>query len=70
MKCWHCEEPATGVCRFCGRFVCKDHCESMPYVLTAYRTEENKTMALTVEDVLYCGICRPRGAPMELESLD
>ena len=25
MQCWNCDKPASGVCAFCGRAVCKEH---------------------------------------------
>jgi hypothetical protein len=36
MLCWKCEQPANGICRFCGRAICKDHAQPMPYILTVY----------------------------------
>jgi len=30
MKCFHCEEPARGVCSFYGRALCKEHMKKMP----------------------------------------
>ena len=32
MNCWHCDRPAQGVCRFCGRGVCRDHARSLPHI--------------------------------------
>ena len=65
MNCWHCERPGVGVCKFCGRGVCKTHAQSMPFVLTAY-VENGKRQALVVDDVIYCGVCKPSRQPVEL----
>jgi len=37
MDCWHCRRTAVGACRFCGRGICEDHVETLPYVLELYR---------------------------------
>ncbi len=70
MNCWHCQLTAVGVCRFCGRGLCADHVQTMPFVLTLDRTVSGVSRALVVEDALYCGSCRPRQAPVELPELD
>jgi hypothetical protein len=69
MDCWHCRRTAVGVCRFCGRAVCEDHVETMPFVLELYRPRD-VTKALVVEDALYCGACTPRPDPVDLPELD
>lgn len=77
MNCWHCDRPAHGVCAFCGRGVCKDHARNMPNFVAIYRARPRKQseaigplMALAVEDVLFCGVCRPREQPLEMPELD
>jgi len=71
MNCWHCERPAHGICAFCGRGICKEHAQTMPNILSIYRgKEDNKLKAIVVADALYCGICKPKEEPVELEMLD
>ncbi len=69
MNCWHCERPADGVCRFCGRGVCKEHARTMPHILEIYRDDKGMPKALVVADALYCGICKPKEDPIELPQL-
>ena len=69
MDCWHCRRSALGVCRFCGRGVCEDHAETLPYVLELFRIGD-VTRALVVEDALFCGACHPRPDPLDLPELD
>ena len=69
MDCWHCRRSAVGVCRFCGRGVCEDHAESLPYELELFRSGD-VTRALVVEDALFCGACHPRPDPLVLPELD
>ena len=57
------------MCRFCGRAICEDHVETMPFVLELFRTAD-VTRALVVEDALYCGACTPRPDPIDLPELD
>ena len=54
MDCWHCRKTAVGSCRFCGRGICEDHVETLPFVLELFRGKD-VTRALVVEDALYCG---------------
>lgn len=67
MNCWHCERPAHGSCRFCGRGVCKEHTKGMPFVIATYN-EKDSVKAIVVEDVLFCGVCKPNEEPMDLET--
>jgi len=67
MNCWHCERPAAGVCRFCGRALCKDHAQSRPYIVSAYVDAEGKEKAIAVGNVLWCGECDPRPEPLALD---
>ena len=70
MDCWVCKKTALGICRFCGRGLCEEHAQLHPYILTLYRSENPKvTKALVVEDALFCGICKPRPQPVEMEEL-
>ena len=69
MNCWHCDRPAHGSCRFCGRGACKEHVESMPYIVDTYRNEQGQHKALVVADALYCGICQPKEDPVDLTNL-
>ncbi len=65
MNCWHCDRPANGVCRFCGRGICKDHAKFMPYAVAAFVHREQLN-ALSVDNVLWCGICKPSDEPIEI----
>ena len=69
MNCWHCERPAHGTCRFCGRAVCKEHAKPFPYILELYRSDGGMMKALLVADALHCGICQPREDPIDLPQL-
>lgn len=69
MVCWHCRRTAVGACRFCGRGVCEDHAQEMPFVLELFRGADS-TRALVVEDALFCGACTPRPDPIDLPELD
>lgn len=70
MDCWHCHRTAVGACRFCGRGICEDHIETMPYVLDLFRRGDRGYEALVVEDALFCGTCRPRPDPVAMPKLD
>ena len=67
MNCWHCERPAAGVCRFCGRGLCKDHVQPRPFITSAYVDREGKEKVIAVNNVLYCGVCEPRPEPIALD---
>ena len=69
MDCWHCRKTAVGSCRFCGRGICADHVETLPFVIDLFRSGD-VTQALVVEDALYCGACTPRPDPLALPELD
>jgi hypothetical protein len=70
MNCWHCDRPAHGVCRFCGRGVCRDHAQSMPHITDVYHTQKGEYRALVVGDTLYCGVCQPQEDPVKIEGLE
>jgi len=65
MECWKCGRPAHGVCKFCGRAVCKDHASDFPSVIAVF-VEGTSRKALVVPDALYCGQCHPKDEPVEL----
>ncbi|MFH0797209.1 MAG: hypothetical protein V2A65_09185 [Candidatus Omnitrophota bacterium] len=69
MNCWHCERPAFGVCKFCGRGLCKEHVKAMPYILDIYTKVGDSYKAVVVDNVLYCGVCNPKEEPVELKNL-
>jgi hypothetical protein len=69
MNCWHCERPAHAICRFCGRAVCKEHTQTMPFILAVFPGAEGKARALIVGDTVYCGVCRPQQDPITLTDL-
>lgn len=69
MNCWVCNLPANGVCRFCGRAVCKEHARAMPYLLESF-LKQNELYGLVVADVIHCGVCRPRPDPVRLDFLE
>lgn len=70
MECWHCERPSHGICRFCGRAVCREHVQKMPFILGLYRLQEGPVKAVVVSDTLYCGVCKPEEEPVSLEGLE
>lgn len=71
MNCWVCDRPAHGTCQFCGRALCKDHVRSLPHILEIYHNKGGGSpQALVVADALYCGLCRPRGEPVDLSELE
>ena len=69
MNCWHCDRPAHGVCRFCGRAACRDHFQKLPFILEIYQGQDGQAKAVVVDDTLYCGLCKPQEAPVVLKDL-
>ena len=68
MDCWHCRRTAVGVCRFCGRGVCRgSSTKTQPFILELFRGE-GPTKALVVEDALHCGACTPVPTPSRCRS--
>ena len=65
MKCFFYESEARGVCRFCGRGVCKDHADKrMPYIATVYvgaPTRRKRSCSQIAR-----GVCKPEA---ELRSM-
>lgn len=70
MECWHCNRPAQGVCNFCGRAVCREHAQSMPFILEIFADSKGQKKAIVVDDTLYCGVCKPKEAPVPLKNLE
>ena len=68
MRCWVCGAAAEGVCRFCGRGVCKTHARTRPFVFEAWE-QQGTLRGLAVEDALHCGVCKVRPDPTDLEFL-
>lgn len=69
MECWVGGEPASGVCRFCGRAVCRAHAKERPYLTVVYPGARGLE-GLAVEGALWCGVCRPHPRPVRLDFLD
>ncbi len=71
MDCWTCEKTALGACRFCGRGACRAHARPRPFIVSLYSSRTNGIVkAIVVEDALHCGVCTPRGEPVELPELE
>lgn len=67
MICHRCGEPASGVCPFCGRAVCREHyTTTMPMILAMYLGAENTPKAVVVSNALWCGECYPQPEPIEM----
>lgn len=67
MICHKCGQPAIGVCKFCGRGVCKDHhSTSLPTIMAMYLGSDNTPKAVVVSNVLWCGECQPQPEPIEM----
>jgi hypothetical protein len=69
MKCWHCEEPARAACKFCGRFVCKEHFKPMPIFIAMYLGGTKTPKGLAVANVVWCGECEPQPEPVPMPEL-
>jgi hypothetical protein len=69
MNCFRCDKPAKGICRFCGRALCEDHTQKMPYIITVYVGSNDTPKAIVVADALFCGACRPQPEPIEMPEL-
>ncbi|MBV6395285.1 MAG: hypothetical protein HFACDABA_00860 [Anaerolineales bacterium] len=70
MECWHCNRPSHGACRFCGRGICREHAQKMPFILEIYKDKAGQNKAVVVDDTLWCGVCKPKDAPVILKDLD
>ena len=70
MNCFFDDNAARGVCRFCGRAVCKDHAEKrMPYITSVYVGAGNTPKAVVVADALWCGTCNPEAEPVPMPEI-
>ncbi len=71
MDCFFDRRTAVGACRFCGRGACRDHARPRPFIVSLYRSRTKQVVkAIVVEDALHCGVCTPRGEPVELPELE
>ena len=68
MRCWACGAEADGICRFCGRGVCKTHARARAFLFEAW-DDAGTLRALAVEDALSCGVCRVHAQPIDAEFL-
>jgi hypothetical protein len=68
MRCWIGGEEAEGVCRFCGRGVCKTHTKTKSFLFEVWQ-DGNHLRALAVQDALYCGVCQLRPDPIDVDFL-
>ena len=70
MQCWVCGSPAQGVCRFCGRALCRNHMkERMPFIITIYVGDKHTPKAIVVRDALWCSVCKPEPEPVEMPEI-
>jgi hypothetical protein len=69
MECWICSQPSSAICRFCGRSTCRQHVESLPYVLATWSQVPGEVLALVVDDGVHCGTCKPHPQPIRLDQL-
>ncbi len=65
MVCHKCGEAAMGICKFCGRAVCKNHHSTSRLTMLAMYLGSNETpKAVIVTNVLWCGTCHPQPEPI------
>jgi hypothetical protein len=70
VNCFFDDKAACGVCRFCGRAVCKDHAQKrMPYITSVYVGAANTPKAIVVDDALWCGTCKPEPEPVPMPEI-
>lgn len=69
MQCWKCGKPAVGICKFCGRAVCREHASQKPYMITVYVGDNQTPKAIVVSDALYCGECHPQPEPVSMPEI-
>ncbi|WP_148136129.1 hypothetical protein [Candidatus Formimonas warabiya] len=69
MQCWKCDKPAHGICKFCGRAICKEHASEMPSIVTVYPGEKQTPKAIVVSNALFCGVCRPQPEPIDVPEI-
>ena len=71
VDCWTCERTAVAACRFCGRGSCRQHARVHPFIIDVFRGQRHTALrALVVEDAVHCGVCKPRGEPVDLPELE
>jgi len=64
-----CGASADGVCRFCGRGICKTHARTQAFLFAAWPTADG-LRGLAIEDALWCGVCHPRPDAIPMDFLD
>lgn len=69
MVCHKCSEPAIGVCKFCGRAVCKSCYTNMPVILSVYVGANQTPKTIVVADALWCGVCKPQPEPIPMPEI-
>lgn len=70
MNCFFDDNPARGVCRFCGRAICQTHAEKrMPYIASVYIGAEGLPKAIAIADALWCGTCTPEPEPVPMPEI-
>jgi hypothetical protein len=70
MKCFKCENEAAGVCRFCGRGLCKEHTQFRLHIPSVYLDKNDDLHCLAVKGALFCGKCDPIPVPVKVSHLD
>jgi hypothetical protein len=68
VRCWVCGGEGEGLCRFCGRGVCKEHARTRAFLFEAW-DQAGTLRGLAVEDALHCGVCKVRPDPVDVEFL-
>jgi hypothetical protein len=68
MRCWIGGEEAEGVCRFCGRAVCRAHAQTRAFLYEAWE-HGGQLRGLGIEDALYCGQCKVNPHPVDVTFL-
>jgi hypothetical protein len=67
MLCYQCGQPAIGLCKFCGRAVCKEHhTTALPTMLDMFLGKQQTPKSVVVSNVLWCGECKPQPEPIEM----
>jgi hypothetical protein len=73
MECWISGKPAHASCRFCGRFVSKEHAAKLPFFMSVYigKSEDGNPVpkVIVVADAIWCGVCRPQPEPIEMPEI-
>ena len=70
MRCWTCDKEAVGVCRFCGRGICKEHVQTTLYIVSTHTDADQDLNCLAVKDALFCGKCKPIPKPVKIPAVD